>query len=105
MHAGRSSHLSSRTRDRSCRPCGVQPGGGGGCSDPFRRYPAKVLADVRERYVLPDAARRDNGAAINLERWTVDEVETARLRTLPPPPDAPPVGDAPGPRPLVDVHA
>jgi N-methylhydantoinase B len=80
-------------------------GGGGGWGDPFRRDPAKVLADVREAYVSPEAARRDYGVAINLERWTVDEVETARLRTLPPPPDAPPVGDAPGPRPLVEVHA
>jgi len=52
-----------------------------------------------------EAARRDYGVAIDLERWTVDEVETARLRTLPPPPDALPVGDAPGPRPLVDAHA
>ena len=80
-------------------------GGGGGWGDPFRRDPAKVLADVREGYVSPEAARRDYGVAIDLERWTVDEVETARLRTLPPPPDAAPVGDAPGPRPLVEVHA
>lgn len=80
-------------------------GGGGGWGDPFRRDPAKVLADVREGYVSPEAARRDYGVAIDLERWTVDEVETARLRTLPPPPDAAPVGDAPGLRPLVEVHA
>jgi N-methylhydantoinase B len=80
-------------------------GGGGGWGDPFRRDPAKVLADVREGYVSPEAARRDYGVAIDLERWTVDEVETARLRTLPPPPNAAPVGDAPGLRPLVEVHA
>ena len=79
-------------------------GGGGGWGDPFEREPSKVLADVREGYVSRDAARRDYGVSIDVHRWVVDEVETARLRSAPHPPAPLLVADAPGPRPLVTGH-
>jgi N-methylhydantoinase B len=79
--------------------------GGGGWGDPYTRDPAKVLADVREGYVTAATAKRDYGVAIDTAAWVVDEEETARLRQGPPPPDPGLVADAPGPRPLVLVHA
>jgi N-methylhydantoinase B len=54
--------------------------GGGGYGPPWRRDPARVLADVRDGYVSPERARTDYGVAIDPERMVVLEEETARLR-------------------------
>ena len=55
--------------------------GGGGFGDPFTRDPAAVLTDVRNGLVSRERARGDYGVVIDTERWTVDEAETARLRS------------------------
>jgi N-methylhydantoinase B len=54
--------------------------GGGGYGPPWRRDPARVLADVRDGYVSLERARTDYGVAIDPERRTVLEDETAALR-------------------------
>jgi len=56
--------------------------GGGGLGDPRQRDPAKVLADVVEGYVSPDAASRDYGVVVtkNGRDWHIDEIATAKLR-------------------------
>ena len=54
--------------------------GGGGWGDPFARDPAAVLRDVRNEFVSPEAARRDYGVAIDVERWAVDDAQTKVLR-------------------------
>jgi hypothetical protein len=45
-----------------------------------------LLAEAREGYISLQAARRDYGMAIDVERRTRDDEETARLRSVPPPP-------------------
>jgi N-methylhydantoinase B len=52
--------------------------GGGGYGDPMRRPPAKVLEDVLDGYVSPEAAERDYGVVIRGEG--VDERATVGLR-------------------------
>jgi N-methylhydantoinase B len=59
-----------------------QQSGAGGYGDPLERDPARVLEDVLDEYVSPEAARRDYGvvlagAGLDLR---VDEPATARLR-------------------------
>jgi N-methylhydantoinase B len=54
--------------------------GGGGYGPPWRRDPARVLADVRDGYVSLERARSDYGVAIDPERLLVLEDETAALR-------------------------
>ena len=54
--------------------------GGGGYGPPWRRDPARVLADVRDGYVSLERARADYGVAIDPERMIVLEDETAALR-------------------------
>ncbi len=54
--------------------------GGGGYGPPWRRDPARVLADVRDGYVSLERARTDYGVAIDPERMVVLEDETAKLR-------------------------
>jgi N-methylhydantoinase B len=54
--------------------------GGGGYGPPWRRDPARVLADVRDGYVSVERARSDYGVAIDPERMAVLEEETAALR-------------------------
>ena len=54
--------------------------GGGGYGPPWRRDPARVLADVQDGYVSLERARSDYGVAIDPERMTVLEDETAALR-------------------------
>lgn len=54
--------------------------GGGGYGDPWERDPQLVLDDVRNEYMSVEAAREDYGVVIDPVRWSVDEVETARLR-------------------------
>jgi N-methylhydantoinase B len=53
--------------------------GGGGYGPPWRRDPARVLADVRDGYVSLERARSDYGVAIDPERMIVLEDETAAL--------------------------
>src|SRR5215471_4170201 len=56
--------------------------GGGGLGNPFEREPAKVLADVIQGYVSPEAASRDYGVAVirNGRGWEIDEKATKELR-------------------------
>ena len=54
--------------------------GGGGYGPPWRRDPARVLADVRDGYVSLERARADYGVAIDPERMLVLEAETVALR-------------------------
>ena len=54
--------------------------GGGGHGDPLARDPERVLADVREGAVSPEAAERDYGVVLAQRdrSWVVDEAATAR---------------------------
>lgn len=56
--------------------------GGGGLGDPFRRDPARVLADAREGYVSAERAASEYGVALVEENgaWKIDEARTAELR-------------------------
>jgi N-methylhydantoinase B len=67
--------------------------GGGGYEDPFKRDSEKVLWDVVEGFVSPEAAERDYGVALRYTGkrddlvklpgdWVIDEVRTNRLRAL-----------------------
>jgi N-methylhydantoinase B len=57
--------------------------GGGGYGDPLRRDPERVLADVREGNVSPEAAMRDYGLVVveRGEEWAIDEPATKTKRT------------------------
>ncbi len=59
--------------------------GGGGHGDPFARDPERVLDDVREGIVSPEAAERDYGIVLARDggSWTVDLPATQRRRNLP----------------------
>ena len=56
--------------------------GGGGYGDPVTRPAAEVLADVREGYVSPRAAREQYRVAVRQTAagWELDAAETERLR-------------------------
>jgi N-methylhydantoinase B len=56
--------------------------GGGGYGDPVTRPAAEVLADVREGYVSPRAAREQYRVAVRetAAGWELDAAETERLR-------------------------
>lgn len=54
--------------------------GGGGYGPPQERDPDRVLRDVRDGKVSRERALEVYGVAIEAERWTVDEPETALLR-------------------------
>jgi N-methylhydantoinase B len=54
--------------------------GGGGYGDPMNRDPEKVLADVLDRRVSKEAARRDYGVVIDAVACRVDREATAALR-------------------------
>ncbi|MFQ5971710.1 MAG: hydantoinase B/oxoprolinase family protein [Alphaproteobacteria bacterium] len=54
--------------------------GGGGWGDPLDRDPLRVLKDVRNEFVSPQAARNEYGVVIDLENWMVDERATKDLR-------------------------
>jgi N-methylhydantoinase B len=56
-------------------------GGGGGWGDPKERPADKVLRDARNELVSLEKARELYGVVIDPETWTVDEAETARLRS------------------------
>jgi N-methylhydantoinase B len=56
--------------------------GGGGYGDPLQRDPAAVLADLREGYVSPEAAREHYGVIVTRAEgdWTIDAAATAQRR-------------------------
>jgi N-methylhydantoinase B len=56
--------------------------GGGGHGDPFAREPERVLADVRERTVSPEAAERDYGVVLKREGdgFALDQAATEARR-------------------------
>jgi len=65
--------------------------GGGGYGDPFERDPERVLWDVVEGYITPEAAEKDYGVAVRYagtssdmvklaKDWRVDDSKTAALR-------------------------
>jgi N-methylhydantoinase B len=56
--------------------------GGGGYGPPEERDPALVLRDVREAKVSLKRARTVYKVAVDPETWTVDQTETARLRSM-----------------------
>ena len=56
-------------------------GGGGGYGDPRLRPAERVLEEVRYGTVSVESARRDYGVAIDPATLTIDEEQTARLRT------------------------
>ena len=55
--------------------------GAGGYGNPFRRDSARVLHDVRDGRVTPEAAERDYGVRILQAPWRVDAEATEKLRT------------------------
>jgi len=55
--------------------------GGGGAGDPMTRDPQRVLDDVREGRVSPQAARELYGVAVQPDPWRIDTQATAALRT------------------------
>ena len=57
----------------------IEMPGGGGFGEAFEREPAKVAADVKAGLVSIEAAARDYGVSV-LADYSVDELETARLR-------------------------
>lgn len=57
----------------------LKTGGGGGFGDPFKREPARVLADVIDGYISVDRAREDYRVVIN-PRMEVDAQATQSLR-------------------------
>ena len=65
--------------------------GGGGYGAPFQRDPKRVLWDVIEGYVSPEAAENKYGVAVRFtgnpadlvklpQQWTIDEAKTGELR-------------------------
>ncbi|MGD0026535.1 MAG: hydantoinase B/oxoprolinase family protein [Xanthobacteraceae bacterium] len=54
--------------------------GGGGYGDSFARPAERVLADVREGLVSPEAAERDYGVVLTADKQAVDAAATARKR-------------------------
>jgi N-methylhydantoinase B len=56
--------------------------GGGGYGDPLRRDPQRVLADVREGDVSPEAAEKHYGVVVALVAgsWSIDHAATVERR-------------------------
>jgi N-methylhydantoinase B len=65
--------------------------GGGGYGDPFQRDAQRVLWDVIEGYITPDAAEKNYGVVVRYtgkpeelvklpDRWVIDPLRTAELR-------------------------
>lgn len=55
--------------------------GGGGYGNPFERNPQRVLDDVLDGFVTPQAACADYGVILGPDGRSVDEAATARERT------------------------
>ncbi len=56
--------------------------GGGGYGDPLVRPAERVLADLREGFVSPEAAEREYGVVLCADGSAVDEAATARRRAI-----------------------
>lgn len=54
--------------------------GAGGHGDPLERAPERVLDDVWNEKLSPEAAERDYGVAVDTGRWVVDVERTAEIR-------------------------
>ena len=54
--------------------------GGGGFGAPWERDPQRVLEDLRQGYISPEAAERDYGVVIDTVTMRVDQAATAALR-------------------------
>jgi N-methylhydantoinase B/oxoprolinase/acetone carboxylase alpha subunit len=54
--------------------------GGGGYGDPFERTPQRVLDDVLDGFVTPQAARTDYGVILGTDGRSVDETATLQER-------------------------
>ena len=76
--------LALRSKTRVPLPAGteitLELPGGGGYGPPWRRDPARVLADVRDGYVSLEQARAAYGVAIDPKLMVVLDEETAALR-------------------------
>jgi N-methylhydantoinase B len=55
--------------------------GGGGWGVPFQRDPDLVLHDVRNEKISLDSAYTDYGVSIDPNTWTIQENDTAKLRS------------------------
>ena len=55
-------------------------GGGGGYGEPKQRRASKVAMEVRNEIISRQAAREEYGVVLRAD-WSVDEEETARLRS------------------------
>ena len=77
--------VAPRPKSRTPLPAGteitLELPGGGGYGAPWRRDPARVLADVRDGYVSLAQARTAYGVAIDPGPMVVLDEETAALRT------------------------
>jgi N-methylhydantoinase B len=58
----------------------VETCGGGGYGNVWERDAELVLRDVREGKVSAERARDCYGVAIDMENWTIEPVESERLR-------------------------
>jgi N-methylhydantoinase B len=56
--------------------------GGGGYGDPLVRPAERVLADLREGFVSPEAAERDYGVVLSSDGSAVDAAATAKRRVM-----------------------
>lgn len=56
--------------------------GGGGYGDPLARPAERVLADLREGFVSPEAAAREYGVVLSADGRGVDEAATAKRRAV-----------------------
>jgi N-methylhydantoinase B len=59
----------------------VITGGGGGWGHPHDREPERVLSDVLGGFVSLEFAREEYGVAIDADTLSIDQAETARLRS------------------------
>ncbi len=58
----------------------LRSSGGGGWGDPLDREPEEVLADVRDGYLTPAAAKRDYGVVVAAASGQVEAATTAAAR-------------------------
>jgi N-methylhydantoinase B len=56
--------------------------GAGGWGDPLERDTWRVLSDVRNEYLSPEAALADYGVVVDTATWTVDEGVTSARRAM-----------------------
>ncbi|MGH6675252.1 MAG: hypothetical protein ACRECE_03375, partial [Xanthobacteraceae bacterium] len=56
--------------------------GGGGYGDPLARPAERVLADVREGFISPEAAEHEYGVVLTSDRDGIDEDGTTKKRAM-----------------------